>query len=112
MREVPGAAIGIGVRVGGVGKGAVDTLALPRRGRPVDRGPGERMAEPHLPTEIDEPGGGRRRPGPGLDAELAGRPPEHYRIPGRLRRGGHHQQPGRPGHALEPLQETFLDPAR
>ena len=53
----------------------MDDLALPQRGRAVDRSPGLRMTEPYPAAELDEPGRRRGLRGPSLDFEVPGRPP-------------------------------------
>ena len=112
VRTVPGPAIGIDVRVGGLGEGPVSALALLRRSRPVDRGPGERMTEPQLAARLDEPGRGRRRRGLRLHTELIGRTPYQHRVPERLGRGDEQQPPRRRRKRRQPPPEAFLDPAR
>jgi len=53
---------------------------------PVDREPGQRIAEPHRPAELDQPGLGRGPPRPcALTPEHAGRLPDQHRIQRRLR---------------------------
>jgi hypothetical protein len=93
VRPMPRSLIGTDIRTGGLREGTVgtvDALALPRRGRPVDRGPGQRMTKPDLPAELDEPDRGFCCPV--LDSEVPGRPPYRQRIPGRLGSGDQQQQ--------------------
>jgi hypothetical protein len=99
------------IGIGGLREGSVDALALPQRGRPVDRGPGLRMTEPYLPPELDEPGRDRGLRGVSMDSEVPGRPPHQHRVPGRFGGGDQQQQlrRGRKQGKLPPV--VLLDPA-
>ena len=109
---VPRPAIGIGTGIGGVRQSLVDVPALRGRRRPVDGRSHERMAEPHLPGEVDQSGRDRRQRRIGPDAELAGCPPHQHRIADRLDRRHREQQPGRWREGFQPPTEAVLDPAR
>ncbi len=58
---MPSAAIRVDLRVGRVSQGPMGATALVGCCRPVNRKPGQRMAEPHLAIEFYEPDRGRRR---------------------------------------------------
>ena len=103
VREVPGAAIGVDVGIGGFGQRPVNALSLLRRCRALDRRTHERMTEAHLRAEIDQSRGGGRRGRVRPDAELRGRPPHQHRIPHRLCRGDEKQQPRRGRQRRQPL---------
>ena len=84
MPTMPGAPIGIGIRIGGHRQGMMDDPPLLRRGGPVDREPGQRITEAHPPGGLDEPGLGRGRRGPGPDTQRRRRLPHQHRIRRRL----------------------------
>ena len=112
VREVPGAAIGVDVGIGGFGQRPVNALSLLRRCRALHRRTHERMGEAHLRAEIDQSGGGGRPSRVRPDAELRGRPPHQHRIPQRLCRGDEKQKPCRGRQRRQPLREALLDPPR
>ena len=89
--EMPGAAVGVDLRIGRLRQRQVHRPALLRRRRPVDRRAHQRMAERHPLADRQQPlglGGGRRR---GVDAEPLGRAPHQQRVADRL--GRRDQQP-------------------
>ena len=106
---MPRPAIGIGVGVGGLREGLVDAPAVLRRGRPVDRGPHERMAEAHLGAELDQGRVGGRSRRARLDPQRGGRLPDEQRIAHRLGRRDQEQQPRRRRQLRQSLLEALLD---
>ena len=100
------------VRIGGRREGVVHALPVLRRGRPVDREPGQWIAEPHRPAELDQPGLGRGRHVTRPDPEHPGRLPDQHRIQRRLRRGHQQQPPRRLRQRRQPLPEALLDRCR
>ena len=89
----------------------MDAPAVLRRGRPVDRGPHERMAEAHLGAELDQARRRRRGRRAALDPERGGRLPHQQRIAHRLGRRDQEQEPRRRRQLRQPLLEALLDAA-
>ena len=92
LGEVPGAPVGIGLRVGRLRQRPMHAASLLRRCRPVDRRAHQRMAKPHPAVDLDQPGRLRRLERRARDPEPLRRTPQQRRIAGRLRRR-HQQQP-------------------
>ncbi len=109
---VPGAAVGIDRRIGGLGQGAVHLLFLPGRRRPVGGRAHQRVPEQHPGAELGQARVGRRPRRVGADPEPPGRPPDQCRIPGRLGRRQQQQPPRRVRQRLDAPPETLLDPPR
>ena len=109
LGAVPGATIGIGAGVGDLGERLVGAPLLVRRGRPVHRGPNERMAEPHVGAELDQAGRLRRSRRVALDPERGGRLPHQQRIAHRLGRRDQEQELRRRRQLRQALLEAFLD---
>jgi len=98
LGPVPGTAIRVRLRIGGLRQGAVHQLPVAERGGLVGRRANQRMLEPHPGTELEQPGLRRRRGGGlGRDSQPSGGSPQQHRVAGRLGRRDHQQQPGRPG---------------
>ena len=112
LSAVPGAAIRIGVGIGGLGERVVHAPALFWRASAVDRRTHERMTEPHLRAESNQSDAGRRCGGVRPDAEPGGRPQHQHRIPGRLSRRDEKQEPRRRRERRQPLPVALLDPSR
>jgi hypothetical protein len=105
---VPGAAVRIEVRVGGVSQRLVNLPPLRRGRRTVDGRTNERMPEPGPVAELDQArrlGGGRRV---GTDAQPLRGAPEQRHVPDRF--GGHDQQelPGRRRQGAQLANEALL----
>jgi hypothetical protein len=83
VRAMPGAPVGIDFGVRRVGQRAVRPLSLLRRCGPVHRGSDERMAETHLPAELDQVG--RCTPRRWLHPERACGAPYRHRVADGLR---------------------------
>ena len=112
MGAVPGAAIGICLRIGGRCKRPVRAPSLLGSRRAVDRRTQQWVAKGDPRAYLDQVVGlcGSRRLG--RDAELGGRSPEQHWIADRLRRG-YEQQPLRlRRQLLHPPAEARFDPAR
>ena len=111
VSPMPSLLIRADLGIGGLGQGAVNALPLPRRSGPVDRRPGLRVTEPHLPAELGQPGHDRRLRCLSLDAEVPGGPPHQHRVPGRFGRGDQQQQLRRGREQGELLPVILFDPA-
>jgi hypothetical protein len=109
---VPGTAVGIEPRIGGLGQGAVRLLPLSSRPEPVGRRPGQRMPEPHPGAEFGQADLGRGRRRLDADPEAGGRPPHQCRIAGRIGRREQQQPAGWPRQSTDPAREAGLDAAR
>ena len=96
--------------IGRLGQRAVGVASLRRRGRSVDRGPHQRMVEPHPAGEIHESGLDRGPRRIDVHAEPGGRPPHEHRITDRLGRRHQQQPPGRGRKRLQTAEEAVLDP--
>jgi len=112
LRQVPRAAIGISRRVDGLGQRAVHLLQVLSRRGPVCRRAHQRMPEPHLGAELDQPRLHRRHSVLNTDPEPPGCPPHQRRVTRRLGRRGQHQQPGIFRQVLDPPPEALLDPPK
>ena len=86
MGPVPGAAVGIKGRIGGLGQGAMHLLALLQRRRPVGRRPHQRMPKTHPGADLQQAGLGRRRRRLSTEAQSLGRSPYQHRVANRLGR--------------------------
>jgi hypothetical protein len=109
---MPGPAIGIDLRIDGLGQRPVRPLAIISRRGPVGRRAHERMPEPHPRADLEQPG---RLRGPGRlgpQPELSSRPPHQDGVAGGVGRRDHQQHPGGFGELLDTPQETVLDPVR
>lgn len=107
-RQVPRAAVRIGLRVGDVRQRQMDGPAVLLRRRPVYRRPHQRMAERHAGAErqpLLRAVGERLRL---RHAEPAAGTPHQGRRLGR----GEQQHRDLPGQLLDPGQEALLDPSR
>ena len=108
---MPGATIGIGIRIGRLGQRSMHVLAVAEVRRPVGRRADERMAEPHPDAELDQRGLLGRPARVASDPEPLGRAPQQAHVADRL--GRRHQQQAlrlarkRP----DPLHEGLLDAA-
>ena len=89
----------------------MDAPLVVRRGRPVHRGPHERMAEAHLGAELDQAGRLRRSRRVAVDPERGGRLPHQQRIAHRLGRRDQEQEPRRRRQLRQALLEALLDAA-
>jgi len=107
---MPGPTVGIKLRVGCLGQGAVHLLALLQRRRPVGRRPHQGMPEPHPGAELHQAGLGRLSRPLGGDPEQLGRPPHQHRVADRLGRRQLEQAPGVGRKHLKPPPEARLDP--
>jgi hypothetical protein len=87
LRPVPGAAVRIDRRIGGLGQGPVNLLFLPSRRRPVSGRARQRMPEQHPAAELGQARVGRGPRRFGADPQPPSRPPDQRQIPGRLGRG-------------------------
>jgi len=88
LGPVPGPAIGIGARIGGLGDGLVGAAAVAGRRCLVDGGADQRVAEGDLGADGEQPvclgrGGGVL----GAGAKLSGSPPQQRRVTGGLGSG-------------------------
>ena len=108
---MPGAAVGVPVRIGHVRQHAVHLLAVPGRCRPVDRGPHQRVPEADAAAELDEPRSRSRGPWVGAEPEPPGRGPQQSRVPERLGGGDEQQAPGVRRKRLQLADETLFDAA-
>ena len=110
--QMPGTAVRVDVPIGLLRQCEMDRPAFLRPRRPVDGRARQRVTEPRLLADREQPArldviGGRRR-----DAELRGRAPEQQRIAERLRRREQQQAPRVVGVRLELPDEALLDPSR
>ena len=112
VRAVPGAAIGIDLRIGRLRQRPVRAPALLRGCRPVDRRAHERMTKPHPRAELEQTRLGRRRRRLGADPEPLGRAPQQHRLADRLGRRDQQQPLRLRRERLEPPPEALLDPTR
>jgi hypothetical protein len=83
---VPGAPVGVGLRISRIRQGLMRPAPFIRRRRAVGRRAHERMAKPYSAVDFEKPGGPRgleRRAG---DPDSLDRTPKKGRIAGRLRR--------------------------
>ncbi len=87
---MPGATIGIGIRIGRLGERSMHFLAVAKVRGPVGGRPDERMSEPHPDAEIDQRGLLGRLPRVASDPELLGRAPQQAHVADRF--GRRHQQ--------------------
>jgi hypothetical protein len=94
LGPVPGAAVGIVLRIGDLGQGAVRLPPLPSRRKLVGRRAGQGMPEPDPGAEFRQAGLGNRRRRLHADTEARGCPPDQGRVAGRVGRG-EQQQPAR-----------------
>ena len=108
---MPGAAIGIGIRIGRLGQRSMHLLAIAKVSGPVGGRAGERMPEPHPDPEIDQRGLLGRPARATSDPELVGRAPQQAHVADRL--GCRHQQQalGLARKRADPLHKGFLDAA-
>ncbi len=88
LGPVPGPAVPIGARIGGLGDSQVSAAAVGGRRRPVDGGADQRVTEDDPGIYSDQPvrlgrGGGSI----GADVKIPGRPPQQRLVAGRLGRG-------------------------
>ncbi len=97
---MPGAAIGIDLRVGRVGQRAMHRLPVLRRGRAIHRRADQRVTKRHARADREQPVGLRCRLDP--DPEPLGRPPHQHRVADRLRRRDQQQPLGIGREAREP----------
>ena len=109
---MPGAAVGIGLGIGGLGQRLMDLLAVGHGGRPVCRRTQQRMTEPHPGTELDETrgqgGAGRVDP----ESESPGRAPQQGDVAERFGRRRQQEASRLGGQWLELPDEALLDPVR
>ncbi len=112
LGPVPGPAVGIGARIGGLGDSKVGAAAVAGRGRVVDGRADQRMAEDDPAGDGEQPVCLGRGGGVGADAKISGGPPQQRRVAGWLGRGQQEQPPGRLRERRDPPQEALLDPAR
>ena len=112
LGPVPGAAVGIDLRIGDLRQRPMDVLSLLKRRRPVGRRAHQRMTKPHARAELDQSGvdrGGRRvRP----DREPLRCSPHQHRVAGRIGRRKPEQAPRLGRKRVEPPPEALLDPPR
>ena len=108
MGPMPGASIGVQLRIGDLSQSRMHLLPLLRERRPVDRRPHERMPKPHPRAELDQARLGRRRRRFGANPELRGNSPHQCLIADRLGRGDQQQAPGLDGENVEPPDGSSL----
>ena len=109
---MPRASIRLEIRIGGVGERPMRSLAIRERGRAVRRRSHQRMPEPHVHTDLHEPGVDRRPRFRRIDSEPARGAPHDHRITGRFGRG-HGQEPLRRRRELgDSTAEALLDLTR
>ena len=109
VRAVPGAAIGIDVRIGRLRQHPVRALAILRGCRLVDRRAHERMAKPHPRADLEQTRLGRRRRGLGSEPEPLCGPPQHRRVADGLGRRDQQQLLRLRREHLEAPAEALLD---
>ena len=109
LGAVPGAPVGIELRVGGLRQRGVQRVPFLRRRRAVGRRAHARVPEPHLRADLEQPGvdGGRR--GLRIDAEPLGRSPHEQRLADGIGRRELQQPPRVGGQRVEPPPEALLD---
>jgi hypothetical protein len=112
LRTMPGAAIGIGDRIGQLRERRVRQATLLGRGRGVDRRPHQRVEEPHPRADPNQVGTLRGTSRTRVDPEQLAGPPQQRGITDGLGRRHKQQGPrlGRKLHQAPP--KTLLDPAR
>ncbi len=112
LGAMPGTAIGIDVRVGGLRQRLVHAAEVFRRRGPVDGRAHQRMPKPYAGAELEQAGRGRGRRVPDPDIETVGRPPHEHRLSRRLGRRDEQQLPRSRRKRRQPSPEAVLDPAR
>jgi hypothetical protein len=90
LRPVPGATIGIGIRIGRLGQRSMHFLAVAKVSGPVGGRAHERMAEPHPDPELDQAGLLGRPARVASDPEALCRAPQQAHVADRF--GRRHQQ--------------------
>ena len=111
LRAVPGASIGIDVRIGGVGEGEMGLASLIGGGCPVHSRTRQRMTEHDTGAQVEQAVRSqrlRRRLG---DLEPLRRARDEREIARRICRGEEQQAPAIRRDARESLGEVFLDPS-
>jgi hypothetical protein len=111
LRPVPGATIGIGIRIGRLGQRSMHLLAVARVSGPVGGRPHEWMAEPHPDPELDQPGVLGRHTRVASDPEALGRAPQQAHVADRFGRRHQQQALGLARKRPNPLEEGLLDAA-
>ena len=94
MGPMPGASIGIQLRIGDLSQSPMHLLPLLRQRRPVDHRAHEGMPKPHPSAELGQARLDRGRRRFGADPEPRGGSPHQYRIADRLGRRDQQQPPG------------------
>ena len=110
LREVPGTAVRIDLRVGGVGQRAMRGVPVLRRGRAIDGRADQRVTKGHPRADREQAVGVGRRLN--LDPEPPGRPPHQHRVADRLGRRDQQQLLGIRRQPREPAAKAVLDPPR
>ena len=109
LRQVPGPAIGIGVRIGRLRQGSVYLVPLRDRGDSIRRGSHHRVAEPDPLLDLDEARllgcGGRL----GVQGQRTRGAPEDRRVAKRFGSGDEQQPTAVDRQRFEPPPESFLD---
>ena len=112
QRAMPRTAIGVGLRIARLRQGAVHTLPVARRRRPVDGRAHQWMTEPDPRSDLQK----LRILGwsqcARLDPQPLGRAPEKRRVPHRIRRRQQHQLLRRPRQFTDAPQVVVLDMTR
>ena len=99
---MPGASIGVQLRIGDLSQRCMHLLPLLRQGRPVDRRPHERMPKPYSRAELDQARLDRGRRRFGANPEVRGNSPHQCLIADRLGRRDQQQAPALDGENVEP----------
>ena len=110
--EMPGSPVGVGLRIGHFGEGAVYVSPLNQPRRTVDRRSHEWVTESHPPAELDETGLRRRFGCLTGHTQQLGRAPDGHGIADRLRRGDEQEFLRGWRKPSQPAPETLFDLTR
>jgi hypothetical protein len=111
LRPMPGATIGIGIRIARLGQRSMHFLALAEVWGPVGGRAHERVPEPHPDAELDQPGLLGRPARVASDPKPRGGAPQQAHVADRLGRRHQQQALGLGRKRPNPLHEGLLDAA-
>ena len=109
---MPGAPIGVQLRVRGLRQRVVQRVPLSRRRRLVGRRAHRRVPEAHLHADLEQAGVDGRRRRLRVDAEPLGRAPHEQRLADGIGGRELHQSPGVRGQRVQAPPETLLEDRR
>jgi hypothetical protein len=111
LRPMPGAAIGVGGRIGRLGQRSMHILAVVEVSGPIGRRADEWMAEAHADAEVDQRGRLGRLPRVPSDPQALGRAPQQAHVAHGFGRRQQQQALCLTRKRLDPLREGLLDAA-